>query len=67
MIPEPAAFITYMIMKAANNAEIDLLLEKPDPFTLTPSEITEEAISHLITKYQATDVLPPPDDYHQTL
>ena len=63
MVPEPAAFLTYAIAQAAHNAEADLLLEKPDPFTLTPSEITEEAISHLVTKYQATDVLPPPEDY----
>ncbi|PVH68884.1 hypothetical protein DL98DRAFT_599137 [Cadophora sp. DSE1049] len=63
MIPEPAAFLIYAITETANNAESGLLLEKPSPFTFAPSEIEEEMIGNLITQYQATDVLPPPDDY----
>jgi hypothetical protein len=63
MIPEPAAFLTYAIAEAANNAESDLLLEKPTPFTSKPADIRESNVGNLILKYQATDVLPPPDDY----
>lgn len=63
MIPEPAAFLTHSIEQSALNAESALLLEKPAPFTLTPSQITESMIGNLITKYQATDVQPPPEDY----
>jgi hypothetical protein len=40
-----------------------LLLEKPTPFAHTPADIQETNIGNLIQKYQATDVLPPPEDY----
>jgi len=50
MIPEPAAFLTHALSTTANSAEADLILEKPSPFALTPSEITEEAIGSLVTK-----------------
>ncbi|KAG8805585.1 hypothetical protein FRC17_005445 [Serendipita sp. 399] len=63
MIPEPAAFLTYALSTTVNSAEAGLLLEKPSPFELKPADITEEAIGPLIAKYQALDVLPPPEDY----
>jgi len=63
MVSEPTAFLTHALCTSANSAEADLILEKPSPFTLTPADITEEAIGSLVTKYEATDVLPPPEDY----
>ncbi|OKL59578.1 hypothetical protein UA08_05230 [Talaromyces atroroseus] len=63
MIPEPAAFLTYAIAEGANNAEPGLLLEKPMPFTLKPADISASNIGNLTLKYQATDVLPPPEDF----
>jgi hypothetical protein len=63
MIPEPAAFLTHVLSTTANGLEANLLLEKPTPFDKTPDEIGVESVGTLIAKYQATDVLPPPEDY----
>jgi hypothetical protein len=63
MIPEPAAFVTYAIAEAANNVESSQLIEKPVPFRYRPCDITEANIGNLTLSYQATDVLPPPEDY----
>ncbi|KAK4108839.1 carbohydrate-binding module family 12 protein [Canariomyces notabilis] len=63
MVPEPAAFLTYAVAEAATNTESGLLLEKPSTFALRPADINENNIGNLILMYQATDVLPPPEDY----
>ncbi|KAF2276155.1 uncharacterized protein EI97DRAFT_467385 [Westerdykella ornata] len=60
MVPEPAAFLIDMMSDTANKA---LTLEKPPPFTLTPSQIDSGSYQYWVLKYQATDVVPPPEDY----
>ncbi|KAK4121596.1 hypothetical protein N657DRAFT_692120 [Parathielavia appendiculata] len=43
--------------------EAFILAEKPMEFALDPSEVSTTAIGRLVTRYQATDVLPPPEDF----
>ena len=63
MVPEPAAFLTHLLTETAKRAEANVILEKPDAFDKNPGDIEVESIGSLITKYQATDVLPPPEDF----
>jgi hypothetical protein len=63
MIPEPASFISYAITEASHIAEATLLIDKPYPFNLRPSDIQETGIAWYVTHYGATDVTPPPESY----
>jgi hypothetical protein len=63
MVPEPAAFLIDVMSNAAN---IAITLEKPTLFALTPSQINEASYQYWVLKYQATDVVPPPQDYITT-
>lgn len=57
MIPEPGAYLTEIMTPQAPD------LVKPPPFTLEPSQITEENYGYWVMTYEATDVRPPPPDY----
>ena len=60
MVPEPAAFLLdAMIVHQAEGVE----LVKPDPFTLTPDQLTPANYSWYVSKYQATSVDPPPLEF----
>lgn len=63
MVPEPGAFVTQILAQAAEGADNGVLAEKPIPFSLNPADIRVTAIGSLVTRYQATDVLPPPEDF----
>jgi len=61
MVPEPAAFIMDAMVKSANQAGTGL--EKPLDFRLTPDQITRDRYQSLVVRYEATDVVPPPEDF----
>ncbi|HEV8577821.1 MAG TPA: hypothetical protein VGX68_01965 [Thermoanaerobaculia bacterium] len=60
MVPEPAAFLIAALQDAHASA---VELEKPLPFTLLPSQITESNYHTWVQQYGATDVQPPPEIY----
>jgi hypothetical protein len=60
MVPEPATFIIEAMAHAGDKSH---MLEKPTPFTQTPSDITRDNYTRLVLRYQATDVVPPPEDF----
>jgi hypothetical protein len=63
MIPEPAAFLSYSMTRTQNTAEASMNGEKPIVFDALPSDIEPESIGALVSRYQATDVLPPPEEF----
>jgi hypothetical protein len=60
MLPEPAAFVLYA---ATQPSKAQAELVKPDPFTLTPADITEWNYPTYVAKYAAAGVTPPPPAY----
>ncbi|HWA83216.1 MAG TPA: hypothetical protein VG820_07285, partial [Fimbriimonadaceae bacterium] len=60
MLPEPAAFLLYAASRPSK-AQTDLL--KPDPFTLTPTDLTEWNYPYYVKKYGVAGVEPPPAPY----
>ena len=60
MIPEPAAFFIEALAKQKTEGES---LDKPIPFTLNPSQITETNYYIYVARYGATGVEPPPPLY----
>lgn len=60
MLPEPAAFLMF----AANGqAKAGSDLVKPQPFTLSPSDINESNYAIYIKRYEVLGVEPPPQPY----
>lgn len=60
MLPEPAAFTLFAAARPSK-AQADLV--KPDPFTLTPSDISEWNYPAYVAKYKVAGVTPPPAAY----
>lgn len=61
MVPEPATFLLEVDGQSAEN-QVNML-EKPIAFTQTPADITPNNYAALVLRYEATDVVPPPEDY----
>ncbi len=59
-VPEPAAFL-YYAMTAVPPIGSNLI--KPDPFTLTPDDITEGNYGFYVEKYDASGVTAPPTPF----
>lgn len=60
MIPEPAAFLLYA---ASRPPQSQAALVKPDPFTLSPTDLTEWNYAGYVKKYGVAGVEPPPAPY----
>jgi hypothetical protein len=60
MLPEPAAFLLHALSKG-KTAAIDF--EKPKPFSINPSEITEWNYGSYVKEYEVIGVTSPPQPY----
>ncbi|RWA97846.1 hypothetical protein [Mesorhizobium sp.] len=57
IIPEPGAFLIEVFARAHSEGRE---LVKPGPWTLSPNQVSEDTYTHLVSKYQATGIQPPP-------
>ena len=60
IVPEPAAFFINALAEKKSEGEA---LEKPIPFTLNPSQITETNYHTYVARYGATGIEAPPPTY----
>lgn len=60
MLPEPAAFLIHAM---GNQPPVGMNLVKPDPFTLSPADISEWTYAYYVKKYEVLGVNPPPQPY----
>ena len=60
MIPEPASFIMEAMSAVGAQATT---VAKPAEFHLTPHAISYDNYHYWVLQYQATDVVPPPEDF----
>jgi hypothetical protein len=60
MLPEPAAFLLFASTRTPKS-QADLI--KPDPFTLSPADLSEGNYPYYVKKYSVAGVVPPPPLY----
>jgi hypothetical protein len=60
VVPEPGAFLIQAFARAQSEGRE---LVKPQPFTLSPSQVTESNYGYYAAQYQATGIQPPPPLY----